>query len=263
MGPITTEMENALRFYGGDVTWWEGLPSESAFWKDTKAYGTLNALFFEGLTNEQARIAENKFLNPVFLENPERLLTLCKQLIDAMCLSPCPTGELHTFRVERLANFRDMVQAGQTISFTSTSKADFLNEYKDKKNLVLLDFHIGAGIPYADMQQLLSQYLKSNEQEVLLPPFLPLSFAPRALTAEEQKIRDYNEQPPVAAYDVIVGLPSSKRPPVLSFPPTGAEAGKRVLQSLKNFHTPNGEDVALYCAWKQAFRSQVRNRCEF
>ena len=256
------EIENAVRFYEGDVSWWNGPPAESNFWTDTHAYGTLNAFFFDDLTNERARIAENKYLNAAFFDDPERLLTICELLVAAARCNDRSAADLCTFRVERLTNFQEMKQAGHTIALTSTSKAGFIDEYKDKRQLVLLHFSIGSDTPCIDMQQVLSLYLKSDEQEILLPPFLPLNFIPRPLTSAEQSIRDFDGLPPVAAYEAAVGVPVPTLTPAEPFPAGGAQAGKRVFRALKNCHEPDTEDVSSYCAWKKAFRAQVRHRCK-
>ena len=48
----------ALRWYEGDVT------GNDPLWADSKAYVTLNAIFFDGIENEMIKAKENKHLNP-------------------------------------------------------------------------------------------------------------------------------------------------------------------------------------------------------
>ena len=51
----------ALRWYEGDVT------GNDPLWADSKAYVTLNAIFFDGIENEMIKAKENKHLNPALL----------------------------------------------------------------------------------------------------------------------------------------------------------------------------------------------------
>lgn len=259
---LPKQLENALRYYTGDVRWALDEGRDPAFWGDPKAYGTLNALFFPGLANEKLRVAENKPLNPAFLDDPERLLTLCANLIEAsrLCGALCETRRV--FRVERADNFSHSLHVGHTVAFTSTSRTGFLKEYGDKKGLVLLTYELAPGVACVDMQQALSFYLKSDEAEVLLPPFLPLTFTRRNLTAEEQCIRDFDGNPPQAAYLVQVSPWAPSR--LIQLPPLDpqdAQAGQRVLRALLTGETPSAPDITAYTRWKTAFCCHFRARC--
>lgn len=260
---LTEQMMNALRFYTGDVSWWHGEGHEAAFWQDKKAYLMINALFFEGIENELARAREKKFLNPVFLENTERLLDVCENLVKAMWAGGKDEPLQFGYRVERMSSFENMLQAGHTISPTSTSKAGFLPNYRDKKGLVLLDFTIEQGVPRVDMDRMLPSYSKVDEKEILIAPWLPLEIRSRPLTGEEIIIRDYDDQPPKMAYQITV-----KRPDRMddvkpgSLDQAGAEAGRRVLKAILRQETPGWEDVQAYSLWKEAFRDHLKVRCQ-
>ena len=258
---LPKKMEQALRFYTGDIDWALKEGRDASFWGDCKGYGTLNALFFPGIANERARAAENKPLNPAFLADPERLLELCEDLIESarLCASAC---EIHTFRVEREENFLQTLCAGHTVAFTSTSLSGFLGDYQDKKGLVLLEYTIPPGIPCVDVGQALVKYLKAAEQEVLLPPYLPLTFSQRPLLPPEEVLRDYDGQPPLGAYRIHVGPWSPTREfcaPNLD--PEDALAGQRVLCALCARNEPNPYDVVAYTRWKEIFCCQLRSRC--
>lgn len=258
---LSAEMEKIIRFYSGDVQWALQEGRDASFWGDSKAYGTLNALFFSGITNEQARIAEKKLLNPAFLSDPGRLFMLCETLIEAarLCAS---TRELRTYRVERIDNFSETLQTQHTVAFTSTSLGGFLGDYCDKKGLVLLEYIIPPGIPCVDMQQVLPEYLKSSEQEVLLPPYLPLSISKRLLLPQEASLRDYDGQPPIAAYQIQVKQWCPKAVLCTNhLEPEDALAGQRVLRALCTGNEPNQQDVIAYIRWKETFCCQLRQRC--
>lgn len=259
---LTEQMTNALRFYIGDVSWWHGKENEAAFWQDKKAYLMINALFFKGIGNELARAQEKKFLNPVFLENTERLLDVCENLIKAMWAGGKGAPLQYGYRVERMSSFEDMKQAGSTISPTSTSKTGFLPNYRDKKGLVLLDFAIEQDVPRVDMGEVLPDYSKAEEQEILVAPWLPLEICRRSLTERELTIRDYDGKPPKMAYKIMVKRPEymddMKARPLEQ---AGAEAGRRVLETILKQERPRTEDVHAYSLWKESFRDQLKIRC--
>ncbi len=262
MGLLTEQMVNALRFYTGDVSWWHGEDKEAAFWRDKKAYLVINALFFEGIENELARAGEKKFLNPVFFENTERLLDVCENLIKAIWAGGKDEPLQYGYRVERMSSFEKIKQLGHTISPTSTSKTGFLSNYRDKKGLVLLDFTIDQGVPRADMGKLLPNYSKAEEKEILIAPWLPLEIRRRSLTEEELTISDYDGQPPGMAYQITVKQPermNDVRPRPLD--QAGAEAGRRVLETILKQEVPKQEDVRAYSLWKESFRDHLKVRC--
>ena len=262
MRALNLQMEHALRFYIGDSSWWQGEETEASFWQDKKAFLTLNSLFYKGISNEQARAMERKFLNSVFLEDTERLLNVCENLINAMWQGDESESIQYAYRIERMSGFEDMKLAGQTISPTSTSKNGFLAEYRDKKGLVLLEFIIEPGVPCVDICKVLPSYNKREEAEILLAPWIPLEFHQRPLNSEEQMIRDYDGQPPVMACRIIAKKPVAieyKEPKEMKR--SGIDAGKRIFKALSEQKIPNQKDVNEYSLWKEAFQEQLKARC--
>ena len=67
-GGMVMDELRALRWYEGDVT------GNDPLWADSKAYVTLNAIFFDGIENEMIKAKENKHLNPALLSRWQELL---------------------------------------------------------------------------------------------------------------------------------------------------------------------------------------------
>lgn len=187
----------AVRYYEGDVSGNDPLLS------DTKAYVTLNALFFPGTENEEIKVKENKFLNTAFISRKTEVLTIIHNLFSAIHDNPCQK-DIITYRVERLYDFNLLYKESRTIAFTSTSKNGFLNAYGDKEGIVLMRFHIPAGLPCLDMGTFLPVYAKKDESEILLTPFLELSFTECELSGQEKMIKDRNANPPAGLFDVEI-----------------------------------------------------------
>ena len=166
---LTERQQAAVRYYEGDVS------GTDPFWSDPKAYCTLNALLYPGLSTEKARAAEGKRLNSAFLEDPERLLSLCARLFEA-CEAMKTETAAETWRVERMADFAICRELGHTVSFTSTSRAGFLDAYADRRGIALMHFVIPAGTPCIDLAAALDRYAKEEEAELTLPPFVSLRF---------------------------------------------------------------------------------------
>ena len=154
----------ALKYYTGDESAYPGLPA------DSKAYVTINSLFFPGTDSEKTRAAEGKKLNADFLLNEETTLSFCCDLMDALMLGGKGEPEAHVYRVDRKIDVEKMRNVKHTVSFTSTSTDGFLSSYANKKDIVLLDIILPADAPRAEMSKVLPDYSKPEEAEVLLPP---------------------------------------------------------------------------------------------
>ncbi len=237
----------AVRYYQGDVA------GNDPFWGDSKAYCTLNSLFFPGISNETARSAEGKRLNPAFLEDIDRLTGMCGDLLGAFSEAGTEQ-ELFTFRVERLSDYLLCRELGRTVSFTSTSRNGFLKEYRDKKGLALLRFRIPAGTPCINMAEMLDYYAKAQEAEVLLPPDLGLNYEELPLTEEEYRITDADGNPPAVSCRVTVCGIRAVSEDAGEMTREGAAAGRRVYEALNRREIPDAEDVERYVGWKCAFR---------
>lgn len=198
MQKLNADELRALKFYEGDIP---AKDAQDPFWGDARAYVTLNALLYDDLATEYTRIREGKQLNPAMLSDLPRLLGIYRALLSAMQkgrLSRPRTG----YRVERAADFAVCLKHAATCAFTSTALDGFLPAYGDKQGLVLLTCHVPEHTPCAILSELLDSYLKSGENEMLLPPFLRFRAEPRTLTAADLRITDLNGEPPQAAYDL-------------------------------------------------------------
>lgn len=247
---ITAEERKAIEYYEGDVS------GNDPFWSDPKAYVVLNSLFFPDITTEAARSAEGKYLNPAILEDTERLITVYRSLL-SVCRKTAMKSDVVTYRVERLADYQYCKKAGRTISFTSTSASGFLREYQDRAGIVLMRFHIPAATPCIPFADVLDKYAKSDEAEILLPPWLHLEINEILLTSSEKQILDANGKPPELSCVVNVLQNTSPIKLASELPENGSEAGQRVYNALNSGCIPSADDVRLYCAWKQALSSQM------
>lgn len=242
---LTDAEQKAVCYYIGDT---EG---NDPFWGDPKAYVVLNALFYPGIRSEQDRAAEGKRLNPAILDDPERLHGVLSGLLSA-CRKCALPEERHSFRVERWSDYQEIRQAGACISFTSTSTAGFLGAYADRIGIALMDFTLPAGTPCIPMADVLPQYAKADEAEILLPPHLGLSVRELGVPERYLGITDATGKPPVV-YAEAICRPSAMQPPVAGGQISACQAGKRVYTALMDGIQPAPEDIALYTAWKQAF----------
>lgn len=242
---LSAEEIRAVRYYIGDVD------GNSPFWSDPKAYVVLNSLFFDGIASERARASEGKYLNPEILSDVHRLADLLDSLLSVFGKTTAEC-ETHTYRVERFSDYSEMKKQGRTVSFTSTSLAGFLNEYRDRSGIALMEFVIPKGTACIPMSAVLRDYAKDYEAEVLLPPFMKLDIKEHPVGLRHNTITDRDGNPPITECSVICGSyycngfneKADSR---------GAEAGKRVYAALNNGKLPSDEDIELYIAWKREF----------
>ena len=248
MNLLTAGQCRAVRYYIGDVQ------GNDPFWGDGKAYVVLNSLFFPGIETERARAAEGKRLNSAILEDEDRLISLLRDLISAFQ----PGGDAReVYRVERLADYLQMCTEGRTMSFTSTCRSGFLPQYGDRVGVVLMRFRLQEDTPCIIMAEQLSQYAKADEDEVLLPPGLRLTFHDYVPSESENRITDANGNPPARAVIAVPGqmMPGKEDPAVL--PAGGNLAGQRVYTALMNGGQPGSDDAALYTRWKSALTANL------
>ncbi|MBQ8960175.1 MAG: hypothetical protein IJ071_03035 [Ruminococcus sp.] len=244
---LTNDQLSAVRYYIGDVS------GSDPFWSQPKAYLVLNSLLYPGISTEKARAAEGKLLDPELLSDTERLLGVYRELFSAFRESSAEK-ELITYRVERWSDHLISRSAGRTTSFTSTSTAGFLKDYRDRAGIALLRFVIPEGTPCLDMARVLPEYAKSQEAEVLLPPFMELSYKELPLTEEELQICDCNGQPPKGSFEVRCGAARLPELAGKSLPQEGADAGKRLYTALSSGSSPSPADASAYIRWKEQFQ---------
>lgn len=248
----------ALRYYARENDVYCGMPN------DIGAYNTLNALLYDDVKSELARAKEGKPLNPAFFDaEPGVIPALCADLIAACVFGGKGASAQTVFRVARSSDVEAMLRAGRTLSFTSTSQNGFLDSYADKDGLALLEMHLPANAPRAELAALLPDYSKPEEAEVLLPPWLTAEFESCALSDAELQIRDRNGNPPLAKYQVQIGdtlePPECGKDTPLKMP--SAEPGKRVLTALMSGKTPDPNDVETYLIWKKTLYTEIAMEC--
>ena len=251
---LTGKQLLALKYYEGDVS------GKDPFWGDPKAYVTINSLFFDGAGTEQRRAAEKKYLNPAIIEDPERLMDLCRNLLSAFHTPDLRQPRI-SYRVERYADYLEMKAHGCTVSFTSTSTGGFLSSYGDRIGIALIEFEIPAGIPCFPFAEMLKEeYKKTEEQEILLPPGLALEIREIPLQAEDTQIHDAKGNPPlvkahirVAGYAQIPGSADESKIPDTE----SVNAGIRLYQALNTGTVPSVQDTEKYIAWKKNLRNYL------
>jgi len=231
----------ALKFYTGDVS------GSDRFWGDPKAYLVLNSLFFTGISTECARASERKYLNPEILADSERLCGLMNCIFSAFDKCTAEKSVI-SFRVERFSDYVPIRESKRTVSFTSTSTSGFLDSYRDRKGIVLIEFGIPEGTHCIDMGKVLDVYSKSDEAEILLPPFLQTSYFKEYEVPEiYTNITDSESNPPVLYAEALARDYTSYR---MKSEGDGNKAGQRVLESLNSGRVPESRDIEIYCNWK-------------
>lgn len=210
-----------LRFYGGDIrkrtedgkllimsSLKNFRDQKDLLWGDKDAYRTLNALLFDGYENEKERIfQEKRQLNPVFIELIEETLSIYTGVFAVMCQNKEESSAVSRVkRVDRKASLNAYMK-GYTESFVSCTKKNYMEEFANKNNVILLEIEAPGNSPYADYQQVVTEEEYSNyaEQEVLFPPFLSLNIEETELTKWERHIKDMHGHSPVGKYLLKMG----------------------------------------------------------
>ncbi len=250
----------AVTYYEGDIA---EADRNDPFWGDERAYLTLNALLYDNLATEYVRVHEGKRLNPEISADLPRLIRLYAALLSA-AEKGIQTSDESCYRVERAVDFAICLARGMTNAFTSTSRSAFLPAYGDKQRIVLLRYHAPAGTPLIIFSKLLNQYLKADEDEILLPPYLRFDAKKRPLTDADCRITDQNGAPPVAAYDLFI-LPNQH----ISFCTEQAAALPNIYPVIARLYAQIQQDIpeeqlvaedrAAYLQFKHALRCCFKN----
>ncbi len=249
MKNLTEKEKNAIKYYIGDVS------GDDAFYGDGKAYVALNSLFFPDIYSEKMRADEGKFLNPAILEDVPRLLDFFNSLFSAFGKSRLEKT-CKTYRVERMGDFEICRCKGRTISMTSTALSGFLDAYRDRRGIALMEFQLHEGISCIDVSQALDYYAKAEETEMLLPPFMEVDIKEKEINADERCITDCDGKPPLISVSVFVKEICSDIGEA-NIHISDCKAGIRVYNSLNSGEIPNDEDVAEYSQWKKSFRKRL------
>lgn len=242
--------EEVIRYYEGDVT-----NTQDPLLSDSKAYVTWNALLFPDIKTEIARNQEHRTLNPSFLQSIQTVEQLTKQLLDCMQQSE---DTYHVYRVERLVDYQMFLKEGRLLSFISTSTKGFLTNYQDKHDLVLMDITIPKGTFCIDFSKQLEKYSKSDEEEILLPPYLTFTHTNLPMTKQILSIKDGNNHSPAIYCKIDIKQQLYKITNPIDITDEMIQASKRVYTSLNQQLQPNIEDVQQYLSFKQAFQNRIQ-----
>ena len=249
----------ALRWYEGDVT------GNDPLWADSKAYVTLNAIFFDGIENEMIKAKENKHLNPALLSRWQEVFGqdgACAALFCLMQSHPL-SRPCHVRRVERLYDFGQISQAGHTIAFTSTSTArQFLKAYGDKDGIVLLEADLPKGTYAIDLSAVLPHYAKAEEAEILLAPWLGVKMVEKQMDENEKGILDRNGNPPSGLYQMEVSKISLPQDEAVSVQEELIEPSIRVYDALNEGRKPLTSEIKAYVQLKKQLRTQCARAWE-
>lgn len=241
--------KNALKFYIGDTS------GNDRFYGESKAYVVLNSLFFPDISTETLRAAEGKYLNPSIVADVPRLIEFFENLFSAFARSKAEK-KLFSYRVERMTDFEFCRKYGRTMSMTSTCMTGFLDSYRDRQGIALLKFKIPVNTPCIDVAAALDYYAKSNENELLIPPFMTLSIAEKALSTAEMSITDSNVEPPKCSADLTVGeVCNDVLPNDIEI--HSCKAAEKVYSALNNGKKPHSADVSDYSHWKNQLLSKL------
>ncbi len=271
---LNQRMRDALRLYEGDtrVRGSDGRlcsrQSSDPFYGDQKAYKTLNALLYPGVSNECTRICREKGkLNPIFVRNLEKSIEVYCDIFRLMCRQHREGGEVITAkRVERKDSL-ELLKKGQTVSFFSGSKAGYSQSFAEKDGIVLLEIHVSPQVPYVDFEEALGEeYKRIEEREVLLPPFVNISMEEAAMDRSSGKsVRDMDGRRPVGRYrlktidfsdsdpkSLVKESPDSIKNNLLE----GREMAGETVEAMNRGEWER--DFSAYISWKKHLREYLR-----
>ncbi len=270
-GGITENEIAALCLYEGSG----GNGKAEPFYQYHNAYQTFNLLMMGELEGEQVRVcAERQNPNGLYITEWKRTLEIMTEIFTAQCkYMECRRGKRKrvsfVHRVDRKVNFDMMVKHGGTFAFTSTSKAGYLkNISESKKDLILLDLILTEEVPFVDYAGLLKKaYAYSDEQEVLLPPFLELKGRPMEteLSDEEKKVATDKQQNTLRKYVVVLGgfqacKGEEDEAELISKLDENKKKAANFLDQIREERViPDNGDAGIYLEWKTDFQALVKH----
>lgn len=178
-----------LKFYSGDV---RNEDPEDEIYSDPKAYVTLNALLFPGVLTEKARVKEGRKLNPAFLKDIGKTVSIIQNISSTM--KPLQ-NDVTVYRVERLADYEVFRTLSYMPSFISCSDNGFLSSYTDKYDLVFMEVHVHEGTMCVHLEDMLEDYMKRDEHELLLAPYCVVECTEVPVPEKYRDIRDGRGNP--------------------------------------------------------------------
>lgn len=273
-GGITENEITALCLYQGSG----GNGKAGAFYQYHNAYQTLNLLMMDGLEGEEVRICTEK-QNPhgLYIREWKKTLEVMTDIFMAQCKymeywSKEKKVRPVIYRVDRKVNFDMMQEQKRTFAFTSTSKKGYLaNLAKAKKDLILQEIVLTGDVyvPFIDYAELLQDmYVYSEEQEVLLPPFLEVCGVegPLKLSLEEQKEITTDQGGEIQKYVVKLGAfevgdEQEDELALIERLEKYKDVAAKVLEEMKErrMTTLDAEQTRHYLEWKKDFQRLVRH----
>ncbi len=274
VGGITENEIIALCLYEGGG----GSGKSSSFYQYHNAYQTLNLLMMDGLEGEEVRVCVEK-QNPhgIYITEWQRTLEVMTDIFTAQCKFMEywyreKENRPNVYRVDRKVNFDMMQNQGGTFAFTSTSQKGYLeNIAKTKKDCILQEIVLTKNIPFIDYAELLQErYIYSEEQEVLLPPFLKLCKVEEVLDSESKELDaatnsdKANPKYVVKFGEVDICDGQEDEMELINCLEKYKHDAAEVLEEMKRSRNidRNSEDTKHYLEWKKNFQMLVK-RCFF
>lgn len=246
------------------------------FYNVYDSYIVINSLLMPGISNEQARLCEEKRqVALVIFDHMDELIEIYCRLYSAMCKYTfgCKHAEsYYTYRDDRM-NTLEFLEHGQMYSFMSTKKNNVKNvDFHDKDGILLLEVEAPGNIEHVDVNAVLrEESIYPHEQEILFAPFALLDKAPLEMTEEEKSYQDMHGKPPRAKY--LLHLRSSSVKPrqmdameelkELYVDIVNTNALNMIKQIWKTFMSgEESEEDAIQCyvEWKEKLQSYLRLR---
>lgn len=230
----THEEKRALKIYEG------ASKDNGVLARDNDAYKTINSMFFPDIDNEIARIFDDgAMLNDNAIRNAEEILACTLNMYLTMYKYGKKMDKpAHVLRIDRAASFPVMEERGETVSNFSTSLQDKFNETFKKAHMVLVEAEIEPGAVCADFEDILeSEYSFSNEREILVAPFSPITIEDVELSKENMRIRDRHGNPPERKVKMVIKARENAKPL------TDEEKAEKE-EMYKNFNNPKIREEA-------------------
>lgn len=247
------KQKDIIRFYEGDVN-----NDHDSFYSDSKAYVTWNSLLFPTIETEIARSKENRLLNPSFIDHIDEVIDMSFELYKTM--QPVKEDRV-VYRVERISDYSLFLTEGKFTSFISTSISGFLNAYQDKEGLVLLKIMIPKGNHCIDFSEILDDYKKAEEKEILLPPYSSFQYKNLEMNDEIKKIKDRNGNSPIIYAEIVVGKQTYDHLECNDpFSDENIEASKRFYDCLNHKKQFDLEDASRYMILKTGIQNEIKRR---
>lgn len=213
---ITREEKDCIMYYqGGGKN--VRLSAENqflrGFYDAADSYMVMNALLMPGISNERARLKdEKKKFAFAIIEHMDELIKVYCNLYSAMCKYTAfyeyKPGN-YTYRIDRM-NTLEFLKQGQMFSFMSTSVDKEENSaFCNKDGILLLEIDGAADVEHVDVNAVLGEESKyPHENEILYAPFALVDRERMELTENEKKYRDMHGEAPKAKYLLRMKLSS-------------------------------------------------------